>query len=228
MFLKNKYTIWYNSIIENAKSRPTKKIEGYEWHHPIPKSLGGDPKYVVQLTPKEHCVCHLLLIRMLTGEAKTKMSWALHRMLFSKNARQSRYRPSSRTYEMFRKQFYDSIRGKKRVMTDEHRANIAKANSLRKGRKDTEETKAKKRASKLGSTLSSSHKNAISKGHAGKVMTAEHRDNIRKAREGSKLSEETKKKISESGKGRKFSDETRRKLSEKAKARWANLKMNLS
>jgi 5-methylcytosine-specific restriction endonuclease McrA len=39
MYLPNKYTTWYNNIIQRAKSR---LLNGYkERHHIIPKSLGG-------------------------------------------------------------------------------------------------------------------------------------------------------------------------------------------
>jgi hypothetical protein len=54
----------YNSIIQNRKQNP---IEGYtETHHIIPRSLGGtnDKENLVDLTAREHFICHLLLTKM--------------------------------------------------------------------------------------------------------------------------------------------------------------------
>ena len=61
MFIENKYTNWYNLIIENAKLQLRKKKNGiyYESHHIIPKSMGGIEE--VLLTAKEHYICHLLV-----------------------------------------------------------------------------------------------------------------------------------------------------------------------
>ena len=53
MFLDNKYTNWYNSIITNAQKRI---IVGYvEKHHIIPKSIGGqdNASNIVALTAKK-------------------------------------------------------------------------------------------------------------------------------------------------------------------------------
>jgi hypothetical protein len=63
-FLDNKYTIWYYSIISNRQNNPS---DGYtEKHHIIPKSLGGSNKKenLVNLTAREHFVCHRLLMRL--------------------------------------------------------------------------------------------------------------------------------------------------------------------
>lgn len=56
----------YDSIIERAKSREYVIGELCEKHHIIPRSCGGSNKKTnqVELTLKEHHICHLLLIRM--------------------------------------------------------------------------------------------------------------------------------------------------------------------
>jgi hypothetical protein len=77
IFIDNKYTRIYYSIIENAKSRT---ISGYtENHHIIPKSLGGDNSQdnLVALTAREHFICHLLLTKITEGEARNKMLCAV-------------------------------------------------------------------------------------------------------------------------------------------------------
>jgi endogenous inhibitor of DNA gyrase (YacG/DUF329 family) len=76
MFNDNKYTKWYDSIIDNAQKRD---LNGYcERHHIIPRSLGGsdEPDNLVALTPKEHFVCHLLLTKMTEGRNQILMKYA--------------------------------------------------------------------------------------------------------------------------------------------------------
>ena len=77
MYLQNKYSNWYFNIIKQARTR---LLSGYaEKHHIIPKSLGGNntKDNLVALTAREHFVCHLLLTRMTTGEARKKMVFAV-------------------------------------------------------------------------------------------------------------------------------------------------------
>lgn len=79
-FINNKYSKWYFSIIERSKTRT---VVGYsENHHIIPKSLGGDNSKanLARLTAREHYICHRLLVKMLSGEEKHKMIYAIRRM----------------------------------------------------------------------------------------------------------------------------------------------------
>ena len=110
MFSKNKYTKWYYKIIENRQSNP---IEGVivEKHHIVPKSLGGSnkKKNIVSLTPKEHFICHLLLVKMTEGKDKMKMSYAIRCMANRENPHQDRYKVSSALYEMIKRETRESI-----------------------------------------------------------------------------------------------------------------------
>ena len=56
MYLQNKYTKCYYSIIDRAKSRDLPKEIYTERHHILPKSLGGanGKDNLVKLTAKEH------------------------------------------------------------------------------------------------------------------------------------------------------------------------------
>lgn len=57
-----------------------RKNSGYtEKHHILPKSFGGSNKKenLVELTIREHYVCHLLLTKMVSGELRAKMIYAL-------------------------------------------------------------------------------------------------------------------------------------------------------
>lgn len=83
MFISNKYTKTYFNIIDRAKSRPF-LVEKFEKHHIIPKSLGGSNKKenLVQLTIKEHRLCHILLTKMVTDpKHKISMNCAAYRMV---------------------------------------------------------------------------------------------------------------------------------------------------
>lgn len=67
IMITNKYSITYYRIITRAlNENRTKSSKFNQCHHIIPKSLGGtnDPTNLVDLTYKEHRVCHCLLIKM--------------------------------------------------------------------------------------------------------------------------------------------------------------------
>lgn len=102
----NKYKTWYNSITANAKNRT---VDGYvERHHIIPVSLGGsnNKENLVNLTAREHFICHWLLVKIETGEAKAKMIYALNGMKRNGHCTQ-RYETkiTSRVYENLKKEF---------------------------------------------------------------------------------------------------------------------------
>ena len=105
MFIENKYTQWYHSIISNRKANP---IVGYsEKHHIIPKCLGGsnDKDNLVRLTAREHFICHQLLVKMTTGDAKRKMAFAFWRQINGKHG----FKISSKQYETLRLQVADNF-----------------------------------------------------------------------------------------------------------------------
>jgi hypothetical protein len=79
IFLDNKYTKWYFSIIGKASLRNNNLDYVENHHHIVPKCLGGDDMStnIISLTLKEHVICHLLLTKMTTGLDKAKMYWAL-------------------------------------------------------------------------------------------------------------------------------------------------------
>lgn len=110
MFILNKYTTWYNSIISNAKTRVLADEVYVEKHHIIPKSLGGNnlASNIVKLTAREHFICHLLLPKMVLVEYKKKMIYAQWRMA---NATGNRIKPTSKIYEMARKQYIEAQLG---------------------------------------------------------------------------------------------------------------------
>ena len=109
----NKYNQWYTNITERAKNR---HLETYtETHHIQPRSLGGtdDPTNIIDLTAREHFICHWLLVKMTTGQDRYKMLNALRIMRAEKQG-QERYHTkiTARVYENI-KQEYAALQSKK-------------------------------------------------------------------------------------------------------------------
>ena len=195
----------YNNITENAKTR---SLDGYkERHHIIPRSLGGsdDKENLVDLTAREHFICHWLLIKMYSGESKAKMVYALNGM--KRNGQYTRRyetKITSRVYENLKKEFSlvhsATMKGRpahnKGVPATEEQKeknklaaigkkmspeSIAKGVAKRLGQKRTNEQKAKISQSlkgKLKGLMSDAQKEAISKGSKGKKKPVGHGDAI--------------------------------------------------
>lgn len=93
------YQAIYNRIIDRAKSR---QLDCYtERHHVTPKCLGGSntKSNLVQLTAREHFICHLLLVEMYPDNSKLQFAaWAMANQTQNKNQERG-YRVSARLYE---------------------------------------------------------------------------------------------------------------------------------
>ena len=131
----NKYEKWYRSITANAKQRT---LSGYaEIHHILPRSLGGEDNEdnLVKLTAREHFVCHWLLTKMYTGEARGKMINAMY-MMRAESPHQKRYESkiTSRIYETLREEYsqYISKLNKGRIQPPEEKARQLAAQTGRK------------------------------------------------------------------------------------------------
>lgn len=102
----------YDQIIERAKTR---QLEGYvEKHHVIPRCLGGtnNTENIVQLTAREHFICHQLLCEIYPDNDKLK--YALYLMNIGKQKHKNAdYRISSRTYERLKLEHSLFLTGKK-------------------------------------------------------------------------------------------------------------------
>ena len=153
-FKNNKYTKWYLNIISNAKSNVNNKNETYfEKHHIIPRSCGGidSKENLVLLTAREHFICHILLVKMLTGEFKFKMVKAAHCMMYLKNKEIKRtFKINSKIYAFLKEEHSKAISAQMlgkvktaehcqkikealigREFSNEHRENLSKAMLLR-------------------------------------------------------------------------------------------------
>jgi hypothetical protein len=204
MFLENKYTSWYYSIVNTAKARGNRN-KYTEKHHIIPESffaaskrskcpgsLLGNPgaaNNIVRLLPREHFICHILLTKMTVGEFRKKMLFAVLGMKRVTKTQQ-RYM-NSRLYSTVRTQasvFFSELNaGRKHSL--ETRAKVSAASKLRK---HSDETKAKMSAASKGKPKSDSQINKM------KLL---------------KHSAESKAKMSAANKGRTASNATKAKQS---------------
>ena len=108
----NKYHRWYTELVTSRQlmGRKFTKYCGMEKHHILPKSLGGGntKANLVVLTPREHCIAHMLLVRMYSGTSKAKMIYALQSLMNMRN--KHREVISSRLYESLRRDWYNHMK----------------------------------------------------------------------------------------------------------------------
>jgi hypothetical protein len=193
MFLNNKYTSWYNTIIDRAKLRQYNINEYTEHHHIIPKSLGGDDldSNIVELTAREHFICHLLLTKMVVGDNKYRMAKAASMMINVIGPNQTRYKVTNRIYEILK----HSI-----VVPTEVRLKMAVSQKNRF--KDTPGTFLGKHHS-LETRKKMSKSAANPKSEAWKLSASANRKGREAPNKGKPHTEESKKKISQAMMGEK-------------------------
>lgn len=200
----NKYEKWYKNITNNAKTR---LLEGYsEIHHIVPESLGGgnENTNLVNLTAREHFICHWLLTKIYsTGEQYWKMVNAL-RMMKAENPNQARYNTkiTSRVYANLKYEY--SILQSERMKG---------ANNPNFGKFWTDEQKLQHSKKIKGRVQPLEEKHRQIKAMTGRkraTFSEEWLNNLSKARQGAgnsmygkQHSEETKQKMREKAVGRK-------------------------
>ena len=213
MYLQNKYTKCYYSIIDRAKSRELSKEIYTEKHHITPRSLGGsnDQNNLIRLTAKEHRLVHILLPRMTIDPAHTKSMWyALWMMLRTKNVAQQRKISKGSAFNLAK-------------------IEVAKNSSqLHNGKTVSKETREKlskscsgRPSAFKGKTHSAEAKQKMSEHRKGKTTSTETVAKILESRKHYRHSEETKRKIGQSQKGKTvvISDESRKKMSDAKKGK---------
>lgn len=194
IFIQNKYTRIYYSIINNANQLNRKKLKRnhpeyiyYEKHHIIPKCLSGDNSKtnLVLLTAREHFICHWLLTKMIDGSFQQKMFFALRYM---NNSSKIHIRYNTKITS----RVFANLRGKL-IMSDDQKQKIS---STMKGRK-----------------LSESHKHnlSLSSPRISRPQLVETKIKISNTSKGKKQSEETKRKISIAKKGQGLGKSSNRK-----------------
>ena len=203
----NKYNQWYSNITERAKNR---NLGGYtESHHIHPRSLGGsdEPINLVELTAREHFICHWLLVKMTTGQDHHKMLNAL-RMMRAEKQGQQRYNTkiTARVYESIKQEYAElqskTFKGKGngfygKTHTEDARRRISEAN---KGRVQPLDEKERQRAAITGR-----QRKPFTEEHKTKMSVAKQGEN--NSNYGKTASNETRKKIGDKIRGRKQTPE---------------------
>lgn len=191
----DKYTRWYNQIIERARNRSMAIYT--EKHHIQPRSLGGTDKAdnLVNLTAREHFICHWLLTKIHVGQDRSKMINALY-MMQGQNKNQERYQTkiTSRVYESLRQEYakYISDRNTGRIQPPEEKIKQLKAQTGRKRAAFSEEWLSKLKAARQGNR----------NGMFGKSQNEETRRKIGDKIRGRKQTPEEKARRAEANRGR--------------------------
>lgn len=177
----------YDNLIERAKTRT---IDGYtEKHHIIPRCMNGsdDDSNLVRLTPEEHYIAHLLLVKIYPDNSK--LVYAANMMCVSSDSHNGE-RQSNKRHGWLRRKMAEahSKRIRDRMENDpEYRAKVSEW-----ARKMGKAMKGVKRGPEFSRKLAERNRNTV-------------------------MREETKRKIGEANKGRKRTEEYKRKHSERYK-----------
>ncbi len=216
------YDKHYDALMERAKRR---YLSGYkEKHHVLPRCIGGEDSKsnVVTLTPEEHYLAHLLLVKM----ERYKNNPFHFKLVFSANMMTIGVGRNNKSYGWVRRRLSEiksQLYSRKKQSPD----HIAKRVAKIKGKKRSPEMIERFRLLKLGVKR--------------KPFSAEHIEKIRLSNLGKKHTEEAKRKISQSNLGkpkpsppkehverlaemarnRKDTEITTKRRSESAKAGWA-------
>ena len=181
----------YNQIINRAKNRI---LECYtEKHHIIARCMGGsdEKENLVNLTAREHFICHRLLVQI--HPSNNKLKFALWAMCNMKSKRQSRYTPSSRIYESIKIEVIKLISEKKKgvKLSEEHKRKTSETLKGRKRPQEVIDKMVKTRKENGGWKHSDETKNKIRSNNGMK------RQEVRDKLKGREISDETRKKLSD-------------------------------
>jgi hypothetical protein len=223
----------YEKIVQKAKIENRIKSQSlyYESHHILPKCLGGsnNKENLILLTPKEHFICHLLLMKIYENDKNSylKMCRAFN-MMATSNSKQNRY-ITSRTFQKFKEKMYGPegiLKGENapffgKTFSKETREKIRErqlSNNSMKGKKPWNFGKNKdndERLKNYGKKISEStkgkrivsdeHRQKLSESSKGKKkvpFSITHRQRIAEKRKNQIISDETKEKISAATKGK--------------------------
>ena len=177
------YKNHYEKLIERSKYR---KVIGYvEKHHIIPKCLGGgnEDSNISFLTPEEHYLAHLLLVKIYPNEPKLLM--AARYMCYGN--KKNGERKNNKIFGWLRRKHAEAMR------------------TMNLGKLQSKETIAKRSLSTLGKKRMPLSIESIEKRTATRKLKESGKK--RKPR-----SEETKKKLSEANKGKRPTEETLQKI----------------
>lgn len=152
----------YHQLIHKGKNRLLSESDGaMERHHIIPKCIGGTDEVsnIVSLTPEEHYMAHLLLVKIYPSENK---------LWYAANMMKSRVK-NNKEYGWFKRKFVQRMREERK-----HQPRTAKS------REKQSQTCLEKYSTGYihpmkGKSLSETHKRRISNGNKNKKIPTESR-----------------------------------------------------
>ena len=206
----------YNNIIAQAKQRNSRKGGALivESHHILPRHCGGNnlKENKVNLTLREHFVCHVLLAKIYKG---TEFHAGMCRAVVAMSERGSL---SSKAYQSIKEQHISNL--KNQVISTEQKLAISQANTgnkSRTGHKNTLEHIEILRQSRIGSKHSNETKAVWSEQRKGKTpwnkgMTGLSINYPETRKSSGPVSEEKKLKISLANTGKTRSEESKEKM----------------
>lgn len=112
--IENKYSKWYNSLVDKARTRKLPDEIYIEKHHIIPKSWGGPntKQNLVKLTAREHYIAHALLWKFnIPTRYHIQMMHAFDSMTKMRYGRRD-YKINSRIFESLKLEHRNHMRTK--------------------------------------------------------------------------------------------------------------------
>lgn len=98
------YKSIYDQLCSRSMGRKWEKFK-FERHHIIPKCFGGgnEKSNIAILTPREHALAHMLLVKFLSGTEKARMVYALKSLLNYRNSKRNKL--TSKQYENLKRSY---------------------------------------------------------------------------------------------------------------------------
>jgi len=189
------YQKHYSALIERAKTRTLLKDIYTEYHHIIPKCMGGtnDKPNLIKLTAEEHYVAHQLLVKIYPKESG--LIYAVNMMSGNKIGKRN-----NKSFGWIRRKNAEIAR-KTQLGRKHSKETRLKMSNAHKGKIVSEETRIKLRKPR---NYTDKIKQKISNTHKGKIVSEETRLKISNANKGRLMSKEWKNNISKALKGKKW------------------------
>jgi hypothetical protein len=209
----------YDRLIERARGR---KLSGYsERHHVLPRCMGGgnSRENIVRLTPEEHYVAHLLLVKI--HPRNFRLLWAASSMTGANRRQQAR---KNKLYGCLRRRLSDGMRERSsgRTASAEARAKMSASRQGKRRGPHSVETREKLSLAAKGRRKSIAHKAALRAAKLGKKRVP-HSADVRR-----RISESNKAAVSRRDYSSLKDPTYRLKQSEKMRQIWAERKQNAS
>lgn len=158
------YQKTYQDLISKAKTRIFEDDEYFERHHIVPRCIGGsnDKNNLVDLTPEEHLIAHLLLIKIYPNDPK---------LIYAANMMKNRIK-NNKEYGWVKRKFSEIERKKKKGIKRTTESIEKQRETLIKQYRDG------RKGNNLGKSITQAHRHRISQANSGKSVPIESRSSL--------------------------------------------------